>query len=187
MLNKTIISSDSPNSFIILRDVLYSEVSSILIQGRPLIVLCVGTDRSTGDSLGPLVGHKLELLARNRIKLYGTLKCPVHAKNITENISNIYSTYVNPFIIAVDACLGNSRNVGKIIIDSKPLQPGSAMDKDLPSVGDISITGVVNISSAMDFMILQNTRLYTVMSLADSISQGIYHCMLKSLGRKLKI
>lgn len=28
--------------------------------GRPLVTVCIGTDRSTGDSLGPLVGTKLE-------------------------------------------------------------------------------------------------------------------------------
>ena len=26
---------------------------------RPLIFLCIGSDRATGDSLGPLVGHQL--------------------------------------------------------------------------------------------------------------------------------
>ncbi|MBT1288497.1 DUF1256 domain-containing protein, partial [Phocaeicola dorei] len=26
----------------------------------PLILVCIGTDRSTGDALGPLVGTKLE-------------------------------------------------------------------------------------------------------------------------------
>ena len=28
-------------------------------QKAGVIFLCIGTDRSTGDSLGPLVGHKL--------------------------------------------------------------------------------------------------------------------------------
>ena len=26
---------------------------------RGVVFLCIGTDRSTGDSLGPLIGHKL--------------------------------------------------------------------------------------------------------------------------------
>jgi len=37
----------------------------------------------------------------------------------------------------------------------------------------MSIKGIVNISGGMDFTLLQNTRLYTVMTLADSISNGI--------------
>ncbi|MBX5465785.1 MAG: DUF1256 domain-containing protein, partial [Clostridia bacterium] len=27
--------------------------------GRPLLFLCIGSDRSTGDALGPLVGSRL--------------------------------------------------------------------------------------------------------------------------------
>ena len=46
----------------------------------------------------------------------------------------------------------------------------------------MSITGIVNISGNFEFMILQNTRLYTVMSLADCISSGIYHFILKTVG-----
>ena len=60
------------------------------------------------------------------------------------------------------------------------------MNKDLPKVGDLSITGIVNISGAFEFMVLQNTRLYTVMMLADAISKGLYHSVLKTIGgRKL--
>jgi putative sporulation protein YyaC len=76
------------------------------------------------------------------------------------------------------------QNVGKIFIESKPLFPGSALDKDLPKIGDLSITGIVNISGALEFMVLQNTRLYTVMKLADVISNGIYHSILKTVGSK---
>lgn len=39
----------------------------------------------------------------------------------------------------------------------------------------MNITGIVNISGSFEFLVLQNTRLYTVMNLADSISRGIYH------------
>jgi len=184
MLRKTILDPDSADSIFMLRDVLFTEIQPIIKQGRPIIVLCIGTDRSTGDSLGPLVGDKLKCLVRNKISLYGNLEFPVHAKNINDVLIDINTIYDNPFIIAVDACLGSLQNVGKVIVESKPLHPGSAMDKNLPSVGDISITGVVNISGSMEFMVLQNTRLYTVMYLAESISKGIYHCILKSLGGK---
>ena len=56
------------------------------------------------------------------------------------------------------------------------------MNKNLPAVGNMSITGIVNISGGFEFMVLQNTRLYTVMTLADSISNGIYHFILKVTG-----
>lgn len=182
MLNKLIIDPSSKNSIFILRDALSSEISPIIKSGRDVIVLCIGTDRSTGDSLGPLVGDKLKFLIRDKVFLYGNLENPVHAKNLSEVINEIYTKYENPFIIAIDACLGSLQNVGKIIIEGKPLSPGSAMNKDLPKIGNLSITGIVNISGAMEFMVLQNTRLFTVMQLAEVISRGLYHSIIKILG-----
>ncbi|MDW8802785.1 spore protease YyaC [Clostridium sp. A1-XYC3] len=182
MLNKLIIDPSSKKSIFLLRDTLSNEICPIIKSGRPIIVLCIGTDRSTGDSLGPLVGDKLKFLIRDKIYLYGNLENPVHAKNLSQVLDEIKTKHINPFIIAIDACLGSLQNVGKIIVEGKPLSPGSAMNKDLPKVGDLSITGIVNISGAMEFMVLQNTRLFTVMELAETISKGLYHSIIKTIG-----
>lgn len=182
MVDKLVIDPSSKKSIFILRDILSDELCPIVKNKRPIIVLCIGTDRSTGDSLGPLVGDKLKFLVRDKVYLYGNLQYPVHAKNLSNIIDEINIKYENPFIIAIDACLGSLQNVGKIVVDGKPLCPGSAMNKDLPKVGNLSITGIVNISGAMEFMVLQNTRLFTVMQLAEVISKGIYHSILKTIG-----
>ena len=144
------------------------------INGRDLVILCVGTDRSTGDSLGPLVGSKLEGLSLGRFTVYGTLEFPVHAMNLTERLNEVQSNHSNPYIIAIDACLGQQVNVGSVTLQDGPLHPGAAVHKDLPKVGDIHITGTVNIGGAMEFYVLQNTRLHIVMSMAESIAQSIY-------------
>jgi len=182
MKEKFILDSRESNSIIKLRDILYEELNPIIKESRPIIFLCIGTDRSTGDSMGPLVGDKLKFLIRDKIYLYGNLEYPIHAKNLESTIKEINSEYINPFIVAIDACLGSIQNVGKIFIEKKPINPGSAMNKNLPSVGDLSITGIVNISGSLEFMVLQNTRLHVVMTLADVISKGIYHFILKSVG-----
>ncbi|APM41136.1 spore protease YyaC [Clostridium kluyveri] len=184
MIKKLIIDPTAKNSIYTLRDTISNEIFPIVKSKRTIVILCIGTDRSTGDSLGPIVGDKLKFLVRNRVALYGNLQYPVHAKNISDIITEINSKYNNPFTIAIDACLGNIQNVGKIILESKPLHPGSAMNKSLPKVGDLSITGIVNICGAMEFMVLQNTRLFTVMQLADTISKGVYHSILKTIGGK---
>ena len=184
MISKTIIDTSIPDNISTLRDILCTELYYAFKANREIVIVCIGTDRSTGDSLGPLVGEKLKFLIRGRVSLYGNLENPVHAKNLKETISIINSKYKNPYIIAIDACLGSIQNIGKIIVDSKPLYPGSAVNKDLPAIGDLSINGVVNISGAMEFMVLQNTRLYTVMNLANYISKGIYHSIIKTLGSK---
>lgn len=184
MINKVIIDSMAHDSVFKFRDSLSNMISPIVKENRPIIILCIGTDRSTGDSLGPLIGDKLKFLVRDNVSLYGSLEYPVHAKNLCAILQEIRERHTNPFIIAIDACLGTIQNVGKIFIEDKPLSPGAALNKDLPKVGDLSITGIVNISGAMEFMILQNTRLYTVMCLADVISKGIYHSVLKTIGGK---
>src|SRR5690554_5205162 len=64
-----------------------------------VIILCIGTDRSTGDCLGPLVGHKLKLIQYKNITTYGTLDNPVHAKNLSDIIQKIHDKHDRPFII----------------------------------------------------------------------------------------
>lgn len=172
----------SPNSYIEIRDYLYDELTPIMKSKRVIIFLCIGTDRSTGDSLGPLVGYKLKLVKRKNLYIYGSLENPIHAKNLSSIIEKINNNFNNPYIIAIDSSLGNFQNVGKVIIDKKPLLPGLALGKNIQPIGNMSITGIVNISGNFEFMILQNTRLYTVMSLAECISNGIYHFILKTVG-----
>ncbi len=166
-------------------DYLFYQLKDIYLSNRQIVFLCIGTDRSTGDSLGPLIGHKLRNIESNNFSIYGSLLNPVHSKNLKTTLKKINELYNNPYIIAIDACLGTANNIGKIFIRNSPVKPGLALNKVLPEVGDISITGNVNISSGFDFIILQNTRLYTVVKIADVISNGIYNFILKC--NKLKI
>lgn len=180
-MQEAIIDSSSLNSLYMLSNILYEEICPIIKLSIPLVVLCIGTDRATGDCLGPLVGDKLKFINNKNIYIYGTLEKPVHAKNICDFIDKIQRNFSNPYIIAVDACLGSVQNIGKVIVNEKPVSPGAALNKSLPRVGNLSITGVVNISGALEFMVLQNTRLFTVMGLADLISRSIYHAFIRSI------
>ncbi|WP_067727776.1 spore protease YyaC [Oceanobacillus damuensis] len=137
---------------------------------REYVILCIGTDRSTGDALGPLAGTFLQESKPKHMNIYGTLHRPVHAVNLQESIDTIKSNHRNPFIIAIDACLGRNSSIGHIITEKGPLQPGSALNKALPPIGDINVTGVVNISGFMEHSILQSTRLSIVMDMARQIS-----------------
>ena len=140
-----------------------------------LIILCIGTDRATGDSLGPITGHKLiSSLDNKNVSVFGTLEKPVHAKNINQTLDFIQAAYEKPFIAAVDACLGKPESVGYITISEGPVNPGAGLSKSLPTVGNLSITGIVNIATGMDFTVLQNTRLHLVMKMAEVIHDGIY-------------
>ena len=160
---------------------LYMKLKNIIAENRPIVFLCIGTDRATGDSLGPLIGYKLKNLSQKNIYIYGSLEYPVHSVNLVDVLNKIDSNFKNPFIIGIDASLGNVQQIGKIFIEDLPLHPGLALNKDLPTVGEMSIKGIVNISGNLDFMMLQNTRLFVVMSLADCISNGIKHFINKAL------
>ncbi|MFZ5649746.1 MAG: spore protease YyaC [Bacillota bacterium] len=137
------------------------------------VLLCIGTDRSTGDCLGPLIGSKILSLSQDYLHVYGTLDEPIHASNLREKLAQIHGRFKNPYIIAVDACLGNMESVGHVSIGDGSLQPGAGVNKKLPEVGDIHITGIVNVGGFMEFLVLQNTRLNLVMKMADLISGGL--------------
>jgi len=139
------------------------------------VFLCIGTDRATGDSLGPLVGHKLGGVKRRfeGVHIYGDLESPVHAKNIAQIIRIIYNNHCDPFIVAVDACLGRREHVGYVSLGPGGVLPGAGAGKLLPPVGDVFIMGVVNLCGAGEADALQNTRLGLVMRMADTVADGI--------------
>jgi putative sporulation protein YyaC len=139
-----------------------------------IVIVCIGTDRSTGDALGPLVGSKLSThLSPAQAAVYGTLESPVHAVNLKDTIQEIESTHINPFVIAVDACLGQLSSVGLVTLANGPLKPGAGVNKVLPEVGNIHLTGIVNVGGFMEYFVLQNTRLSVVMRMADTIADSL--------------
>lgn len=154
-----------------LRNCILKHMQESDIENHTPIILCIGTDRATGDCLGPLVGEKMQYF-NDRYQVIGTLKSPIHALNISETIHYINNYIPNPFVIAIDASLGSSAHLGCITVSNCPISPGKGVNKKLPAIGDISITGIVNISGQNPGM-LHSTRLYSVMQLADYISDAL--------------
>lgn len=146
---------------------------------REIVILCIGTDRSTGDALGPMIGSQLRKLPTLEIPIYGHLDEPVHALNLAETIAHIERNHRSPYIIAVDACLGRLPNVGMVNIGEGPLRPGAGVHKTLPEIGDIHITGNVNVGGFMEFLVLQNTRLSLVVKMADTIAASIAEAIIE--------
>ncbi|MDD3364822.1 MAG: spore protease YyaC [Syntrophomonas sp.] len=140
---------------------------------RDIVYLCIGTDRATGDCLGPLVGTRLQAMSP-AINLFGTLEKPSHAANLESVLEEIANQYKNPLVVAVDASLGNTDRIGYINIKPGGLKPGTALKKMLPEVGDFHISAVVNVGGFLEQMVLQNTRLYVVYKMADLIARSLY-------------
>lgn len=137
-----------------------------------VLFLCIGSDRSTGDSLGPLVGHMLSKQESN-LNIIGTLTMPVHAINLSDILKRIRKDYADCIVIAIDASIGRREHVAQITLSKGPIFPGLGVNKKLESVGDIAITGIVGSGKRMEPLLLQNARLSLIMELADCISEGI--------------
>ena len=169
--------STEKNSAYELGQMLLDLIKEHVLSNRTIVFLCIGSDRATGDCLGPIIGYKLSKYQKlQNYFVYGTLNEPVHAKNLKDTIEMINQAHEDAFIIAIDASLGKSNHIGYITLGEGPLRPGAGVDKDLPEVGDIFITGIVNFSGLLDQMLLQSTRLNVVMSMADQICLAINYC-----------
>ncbi len=144
---------------------------------KELIFICIGTDRITGDSLGPYVGYCLSGCPMIHGQIYGTLSHPIHALNLTEAMDHITRQHPNGLYVAIDASLGTKKHLGFVTVANGALHPGAGVQKQLPPVGHIAITGIVNASGWMEHLALQTTRLSTVIAMANMITRGILYTL----------
>lgn len=147
--------------------------------GQTLVVVCIGTDRSTGDAFGPLIGSKLAEKPQPACHVFGTLAHPVHAVNLEEEMAQLQKKFPAPYIIGIDASLGRTNSVGNISLGRGPVKPGAGVHKQLPSVGDVHLTGIVNVSGFMEYFVLQNTRLHLVAEMADVVADSLHTSCLR--------
>lgn len=138
------------------------------VRTEELLFLCIGTDRSTGDALGPLVGSMLEESGYPAV--IGTLAHPFDASNMRERLLAMPQSRK---IIAIDACLGQRASLGWYQVSNRPIEPGKSMGKQLPQVGDYSIAAIVNVDEGQKYAILQSTSLFRVMTMAREIADAI--------------
>jgi putative sporulation protein YyaC len=145
---------------------------------RPVVFACIGTDRSTGDALGPLVGQWLIRSGYDDSRVMGTLEHPLHALNLRARLDPLTNAGQSPLVVAIDAALGPRESIGIISLRSGGLRPGHGVGKSLPAIGELAITATVNIASGgFDAHVLQSTRLYVVQSLAKTIGIACCHAM----------
>lgn len=137
-----------------------------------LIFCCIGSDRCTGDTLGPLTGSFLSKSISFPYEIVGTLENPLHALNLDSILQELHHHTTKPFIIAIDACLGNENAVGHIAVQDGPILPGKAVKKQLPPIGDISVKGIVNVGGFMEMLVLQNTRLHISYAMAEKLARA---------------
>jgi putative sporulation protein YyaC len=139
--------------------------------GRPVVLACIGTDRATGDALGPLVGHALVRLGLDPATVVGTLERPLHAMNLDARLRAVEALRPRPVIVAVDAALGPAGSIGAIALRPGGLRPGQGLGRTLPRAGHLAITAVVaERADGPALEALQSARLFDVSGLAETIA-----------------
>jgi len=130
--------------------------------------LCIGTDRSSGDCLGPWVGTMLAEAGFANVT--GTLEEPCDAGKLLAVLPGLPR---GRRVLAIDACLGRPESVGSFLVARKPLLPARSVGKHLPPVGDFSIAGIVNEAGPKPYWSLQTSSLRLVMSMARAIADAV--------------
>lgn len=140
-------------------------------------IVCIGTDKATGDCLGPLVGTFLEKKLKNNnfVKVYGTLNNTVNALNVAELAINLEKE-TDSLTIAIDACMGDNLKAGDLFISNTPLNPGSGVGKRIKPIGDLSVKGVIATNTKSIYLndkLVMTTRLSLVYNLSEIIAKGL--------------
>lgn len=136
------------------------------------VFFCVGTDRNTGDSIGPFIGTELEKIGFNVI---GTIDRPVHALNMDERIKEI-PKYKR--VVAIDASVTSSAEValGSVNLVKGGLAPGAGLKLGFGKVGELSIycnvSGLYSTQKKTDEM-LGNVRLSLILKMRDYVVREI--------------
>lgn len=139
--------------------------------GLPIIV-CIGSDLVLGDSLGPLVGTFLKQNGAGAY-IYGTLNAPITAKEVEYAKYYLKKLHPKSKIIAIDAGVGSADDVGLVKISNVGLKPGLGVNKNLSTIGDMSIIGVVASRSVKNVNLFNYTRLNLVYRMAKVVAGGI--------------
>ena len=93
--------------------------------------------------LGPLVGTSLREEYRLPYPVYGAVGESVNGINLEEYLKMISLRHKYSRVIAVDAALGKSEDIGRIRLKKGGIKAGGALDRVGEKIGDVGIVGVV--------------------------------------------
>lgn len=139
---------------------------------QPVVVVCFGSPSIAGDSLGPEVGTLLRKDPAFPAFVYGTLDRPVTGRNMEEWITFVKEAHKGAVFLAVDACLGDARSLGKISVRGDGVCPAAACGKR-KRFGDVGVIGVVGDKSGDPLEELMGADLALVSALARTITSLI--------------
>lgn len=145
----------------------------LICKNEKPVVICIGSDLTVGDSLGPFVGTKLVENKNNSYYVYGTLKNPITAKEVKEISERVKKIHPKSKILVVDAALGKNSEIGYVKVLDSGIKPGLGVKKDLPVIGDVSIIAIVGEYTANYYNLSGNERFNLVYLMGVDIANAI--------------
>lgn len=137
------------------------------------VFLCIGTEKVFSDSLGPKVGTLLNENMRKPCFVYGLRGQNVTAENLCHCCEFVRKVHPDSQIVVVDAAVGSREQIGHVQISDGGIVPGAATNKNLPSVGDVGIIGIVADRGMEDFYTLNSSKERFVNQVAQFIAKSI--------------
>ena len=106
------------------------------------IFVCLGTPIAIFDSIGPMVGSKLQDLG---YEVYGTMEEPIHGNNIKAYWDSTIKKIDKHRVVSIDAALSSKLNPGALVHRRKGVIPRAGIDKSFNNIeiGSNSIVGIV--------------------------------------------
>lgn len=147
-----------------------------------IIFVCIGTNRITGDSFGPMVGENLKSKFKNipNIEIYGTVKEPVHFLNAQEYLKLLKNK--KDCIIAIDSAFDSYKNLGNTYVNWGGMKLGKALKKELYFPANISIKTVIaekTKSENENFKGIAKCDIKKIETLSFQVAEEIYLATLK--------
>ena len=152
---------------------IYSPLLAIIIHMNLPVVICIGSASVLGDSLGPMVGDLLRDKYNVRAFVYGGIRQPVNGINYAKYLSHVKEKHKGSFVFAVDACVGDSKDIGKVKISTSGVSAGGALNKNLARAGDIGILGVVAARQSDNLAALMNVNYNFVSQMSEGIAKRL--------------
>ena len=147
------------------------------IQNEPTVYMCIGTEKVFSDSLGPRVGTLLNENLEKDVFVYGLRDQNITAENLLYSYNFIKALHPASKIVVIDAAVGTIDQIGKVQICRGGIAPGAATNKNLPSVGDVGIIGIVAEKGMGDFYTLNSSKDVLVGNVAKFIAEAILEAM----------
>ncbi|MDR0751996.1 MAG: spore protease YyaC [Christensenellaceae bacterium] len=137
------------------------------------VIMCIGSTSIIGDSLGPLVGDILRYKHHAKAYIYGSLKRPINGINYREYLEYINFMHSNPFIIAIDACVGSEIDIGQVKISKSGIRAGAALKKPFSRIGDIGIVGVVALKAEDNLKTLSAVNMENLIDISLAVATRV--------------